>query len=131
MFKYTDESYKLDREMILNTEFSELMFPEGKKFVDYIITYSSHLPFTNTKGVCKMLYDMDNAPIEGEEEVFSSTEAILSQGCYKIVPEVGISDSENLSFVIVFQDINSLSCNLRLLQQHKSSILCLARVILL
>ncbi len=76
MFKYTDEAYKLDREMILNTEFSELMFPEGKNFVDYIITYSSHLPFTNTKGVCKMLYDMDNAPIEGEEEVFSSTEFI-------------------------------------------------------
>ena len=48
MFEYTDESYTLDRELILNEEFNKLIFPEDTKFVDYIIAYSSHLPFTNT-----------------------------------------------------------------------------------
>ena len=61
MFDYKDESYKLDRELILNEEFSNLMFPTEQKFVDYVIAYSSHLPFTNVKGVCKQLYDIDYA----------------------------------------------------------------------
>ena len=61
MFEYTDDSYTLDRELILNEEFNALMFPEDTKFVDYVIAYSSHLPFTNTKGVCKLLYDIDHA----------------------------------------------------------------------
>jgi phosphoglycerol transferase MdoB-like AlkP superfamily enzyme len=35
------------------------MFPEDKKFLDYIITYSGHYPFKNTNGVCKLLYRED------------------------------------------------------------------------
>jgi len=58
--KYTDSSYELDRELVLNEKFDELLYNTESNFVDYIITYSGHLPFTNTKGVCKMLYDMDN-----------------------------------------------------------------------
>ncbi|MBQ9853701.1 MAG: sulfatase-like hydrolase/transferase [Bacilli bacterium] len=69
--KYEDTSYQLDRELILNETFSELLFPEDKKFVDYIITYSTHLPFTNTKGVCKQLYNLDNPDIE---EIIEMTE---------------------------------------------------------
>ena len=57
--KYTDSTYNLDRELILNEKFNKLIIPEEGKFVDYIITYSGHLPFTNTKGVCKYLYDED------------------------------------------------------------------------
>ena len=60
MYKYKNEEYKLDRELILNTEYSDLMFPTDTNFVNYIITYSNHLPFANTKGVCKQLYDLDN-----------------------------------------------------------------------
>ena len=37
------------------------MFNTETPFVDYVITYSGHLPFTNTKEVCKILYDEDNA----------------------------------------------------------------------
>ncbi len=66
MFDYKDETYTLDRELILNETFNELLFPEDTKFVDYIITYSGHLPFTNTKGVCKLLYDEDHTPITTE-----------------------------------------------------------------
>lgn len=56
---YKDKSYTLDRELINDITFQEKMFPKDSKFVDYIITYSNHLPFTNTKGVCKLLYDME------------------------------------------------------------------------
>ena len=68
---YKDKSYTLDRELINDVTFQEKMFPKDSKFVDYIITYSNHLPFTNTKGVCKLLYDMemdlDNTVDMGEE----------------------------------------------------------------
>ena len=56
---YKDKSYTLDRELINDITFQEKMFPKDSKFVDYLITYSNHLPFTNTKGVCKLLYDME------------------------------------------------------------------------
>lgn len=55
---YTDDSYILDRELILNETFREKMFSE-EKFVNYIITYSSHLPFTTEKGVCQKLVTED------------------------------------------------------------------------
>lgn len=55
---YNDDSYTLDRELILNETFREKMFSE-EKFVDYIITYSGHLPFTTEKGVCKKLVEED------------------------------------------------------------------------
>ena len=68
---YKDKSYTLDRELINDVTFQERMFPKDSKFVDYIITYSNHLPFTNTKGVCKLLYDMemdlDDTADTGEE----------------------------------------------------------------
>lgn len=76
---YKDETYRLDRNLILNETFNSLIFNtdnEEKLFVDYIITYSGHLPFTNTKGVCKMLYDEDvaNANQTKNEEDINSEE---------------------------------------------------------
>lgn len=71
MFRYDNNEYELDRELILNEEFSDLMFPEDNLFVDYIITYSPHIPFNNRTGVCKMLYDMDQELKEQDEkEIF-------------------------------------------------------------
>lgn len=58
MYEYKNKEYELDRELILNEDFSNRMFSE-KKFVDYIITYSSHLPFSTEKGVCKRLVELD------------------------------------------------------------------------
>lgn len=59
MFSYKNNEHYLDRELILNEEFSELMFSE-EKFVDYIITYTNHMPFSSEKGNCKMLLDLDS-----------------------------------------------------------------------
>lgn len=55
---YEDNSYELDRELILNETFNEIMFSQ-EKFVNYMIAYSSHLPFTTEKGVCKKLVTED------------------------------------------------------------------------
>ena len=74
MFKYDNNEYELDRELILNEEFSDLMFPEDTLFVDYIITYSPHIPFNNKKGVCKMLYNEDKEKME--EEMSSEIEFV-------------------------------------------------------
>ena len=56
---YKDNSYQLDRELILNPTFYEEMFNNEGKFVNYIITYSNHLPFSSTKGVCRQLINLD------------------------------------------------------------------------
>jgi len=69
MVDYKNEDYTLDRELILNETFNELLFPADKPFVDYIITYSNHMPFTNQKGVCKLLYELDNPITEETEEI--------------------------------------------------------------
>ena len=56
---YPDKSYQLDRELLLNEDFNKLIFPEDSLFVDYIITYSNHMPFNSNKGVCKQLVTED------------------------------------------------------------------------
>ena len=78
---YKDESYKLDTELILNEKFNELMFPEDTKFVDYLIAYSGHFPFTNKKEVCKMLYDKDREENNDDSEfvLMSEEECIRRQ----------------------------------------------------
>lgn len=55
--EYNDTSYYLDRELILNENFYDLLFKQEGKFVNYIITYSNHTPFNSNKGVCKLILD--------------------------------------------------------------------------
>lgn len=57
---FKDNSYELDRNLILNETFYNLMFPKDSLFVDYIITYSTHTPFDQNKSVCKMLAEEQN-----------------------------------------------------------------------
>ncbi|MGM9881276.1 MAG: LTA synthase family protein [Bacilli bacterium] len=65
---YKDDSYTLDRELILNETFAEKMF-SSEKFLNYIITYSSHLPFSTEKGVCKKLVEEDYLKENNVEEL--------------------------------------------------------------
>ena len=58
---YTDTSYQLDRELVLNETFYNEMFNNTGKFINYIISYSNHLPFDATKGVCNRLIKLDYA----------------------------------------------------------------------
>ena len=68
---YTDEYYQLDRELILNETFYNEMFKGSGKFINYIITYSNHLPFTTDKAVCRKLVKKD---YEEELSKLSSSE---------------------------------------------------------
>ncbi|MBP5684412.1 MAG: LTA synthase family protein, partial [Bacilli bacterium] len=56
---YNNNEYNLDRELILNETFYNEMFKNEGPFINYIITYSNHLPFTTTKGVCRQLLSID------------------------------------------------------------------------
>ena len=83
---YKDKSYTLDRELINDITFQERMFPKDSKFVDYIITYSNHLPFTNTKGVCKLLYDMEmdlDDTVDMGEESSSTFVQLTEEECIR------------------------------------------------
>lgn len=57
--EYTNNDYKLDRELINNKLFYKKQFTEKGKFINYLITYSAHMPFSETKGVCKYLLDKE------------------------------------------------------------------------
>ena len=69
---YSDLEYELDRELILNETFYNKMFKQNGKFVDYIITYSPHTPFTTSKEVGKLIaekkYGVGNVPDLSEED---------------------------------------------------------------
>ena len=71
---YEDDSYELDRELILNEKFNNLLFNTEGKFLHYLISYSTHTPFTKNKGVCKMLYNLDN-----EQILLDNPEAIIEE----------------------------------------------------
>ena len=55
---YTDNAYYLDRELVLNEKFYDLLFKQEGNFVSYIISYSNHMPFSSEKGVCKQILDL-------------------------------------------------------------------------
>ena len=62
----------MDRELILNKTFYTNMFQQDGRFVDYIITYTPHTPFTTTKEVGKLVaelkYGKGNVPDLSEED---------------------------------------------------------------
>ena len=54
-------NYWLDRELILNEEFNKLLFKNENNslFMNYIITYSAHMPFNSSKGTCSLLTNIE------------------------------------------------------------------------
>lgn len=69
---YETLEYELDRELILNKTFYHNMFQQDGKFVNYIISYTPHTPFTTTKEVGQLVaelkYGKDNIPDLSEED---------------------------------------------------------------
>lgn len=55
--KYTDISYELDRELILNKDFYNVMFKQEQDspFMEYIITYTPHTPFGESNEMSDIL----------------------------------------------------------------------------
>ncbi len=60
---YENKEYYLDTELLKNETFNSKIFnvenTVNPNFVSYIITYSAHLPFSKTSGVCSMLLTED------------------------------------------------------------------------
>ena len=78
--EYSDNSYELDRELILNETFRDNLIVDEGKFLDYIISYSNHTPFSTEKGVCKMLVEEDVLSSLTQEEIENGYELpILSE----------------------------------------------------
>ena len=71
--KFSDDSFRLDRNLVLTEELNEKMFPSDGNFVDYIIAYSGHVPFDNTRETCMLLYEED---MEKKKEAGESTEFV-------------------------------------------------------
>ncbi len=68
---YSDASYELDRELILNESFYEKLFKQDTPFIHYLITYTPHTPFTTDGEMGSLLADMvygDDIPELTEEE---------------------------------------------------------------
>ena len=83
---YTDNSYQLDRELILNPTFYDEMFKNEGKFVNYIITYSNHLPFNTTRGVCRQLLNLDyekkfSNMTKSEQDAFIESLNLTEEDC--------------------------------------------------
>lgn len=55
---YKNKEYWLDTELIKNETFNELIFDSEGPTLNYIITYSAHMPFSSNKGVCHLLTDV-------------------------------------------------------------------------
>lgn len=53
--EYKDDSYQFDRELILNRFFYDKMFKRKKPFMNYVITYTPHTPFSIKSGMGKSL----------------------------------------------------------------------------
>ena len=85
---YSDTSYQLDRELILNETFYNEMFNNDGKFMNYIITYSNHLPFDLKRGVCNRLlkldYEKELENLSNEERnIFIDNLALSEEDCIK------------------------------------------------
>lgn len=86
MVNYRDNSYMLDTELVNNETFYDLMFHSDKRFVDYIITYSAHMPFNQSKGVCKLILDREKeASLDSEElEVLTPQTELTEEDCARL-----------------------------------------------
>jgi len=114
---YTDDSYILDRELILNETFNEKMFSE-EKFVNYIIAYSSHLPFSTSSGVCKKLVTEDIIKDLGLLEQYQSENLIITYEKDKLlegktilkIEEISIDGTENNVYEVEIPEMTEEQC---------------------
>ena len=118
---YVDDSYILDRELILNEEFNEKMFSQ-EKFVNYIIAYSSHLPFSTSSGVCKKLVTEDIIKELGLLEKYneglveisykkeSKEDKPLETKLILVIEEEFIDGTENKIYEIEIPDMTEEEC---------------------
>ena len=116
--EYEDKTYTLDRELILNEKFNELIFPNDTNFVDYIITYSTHMPFNNTTaGVCKLLSAEDTIKKLGLQDKYnegllkiSYEKEITTDNTILIITESNTDNTEDIKHEIIIEELSEEEC---------------------
>lgn len=105
---YKNKEYILDRELILNETFYNKMFKQEGNFVNYIITYSPHTPFTTEKEVGKMLaeekYGADNIPDLSEEDCVKLAAAETDNMVGMLIQALKDNDLYDNTVIVAFAD---------------------------
>ena len=135
---YKKTEYYLDRELILNETFYNEMFSNDGKFINYIITYSNHLPFTSSKGVCKQLLELDyKDELEGltseEKKNFFDSINLTEEDCIKrqaretdymiglLIQALKDNDLYNNTIIVAFTDHYLYTSSDDVLSLHKDT----------
>lgn len=127
MFEYKDNSYMLDRELIENETFNNLIFRKDQKFVNYLITYSLHTPFTNKEEVCEMLYNLDNLDKNKPFKEMTELECIkrqVKETDYMVellLENLKEKDLIDDTVIVVFTDHYLYTMNQKILYTHKNA----------
>ncbi len=82
--EYTDYSYQLDRELILNEGFYEKQFKSQQPFMNYVITYTVHTPFTLESPQGKLLAQELYGVTEGESAEITEYPEISEEEAVKL-----------------------------------------------
>ena len=117
-YKKEDKSYTLDRELILDEKFNQLLFPNDTNFIDYIITYSGHMPFNNTTaGVCKLLYAKDTIKDLGLTDKYnegllkiSYKKELTTDSTLLIINESFTDETESIKHEIIINEMTEEEC---------------------
>ncbi len=64
LVEYKNDDYKMDTELINNKLFYEKQFLQDGKFINYLITYTLHMPFSQGKGMCKLLLEKNKIELD-------------------------------------------------------------------
>lgn len=75
---YHNDDYKLDTELIKNEVFYENQFKKEGKFINYLITYTLHMPFSQDKGMCSYILKKNEVELD-KENPLSEEECIKIQ----------------------------------------------------
>lgn len=76
---YKNEEYTFDTELINNELFYEEQFEKEGKFIDYLITYSLHLPFSKEKGLCKRILEREESELLNPDVVLTEEDCVYIQ----------------------------------------------------
>lgn len=123
---YTDVSYELDRELILNETFYEKMFLGDEPFMHYLITYTPHTPFRLDSEMgsllAKELYDTGEVPELSEEEcarVFAAETDYMVELLLKALKDNGLLEN---TVIVAFADHYLYTLNDKtILEQYKDT----------
>lgn len=123
--KYTDISYQLDRELILNEVFYEKMFKQKTPFMNYVITYTPHTPFSIESKLGKLLAEKGDSKIQGpmsEEEVarlYASETDYMVKLLLKALEDNGLIDD---TIIVAYADHYLYTLNDKtILDKHKTT----------